>query len=109
MRPLCSIDTEDADGRRIARLTGELDMSNVAEVEARLAEGLVDFQVVIVDLSELQYLDSSGLGMLERISRRTQLRLVIPSDALVARALQITGIDQVLPVFRSRAAAIAAE
>jgi anti-anti-sigma factor len=109
MRPLCSVDIEDANGRRIARLVGELDLSNVAEVEAHLSSDVLDAQIVIVDLSGLTYLDSSGLGMLERLSRRTRLRLVIPGDALVARALHVTGIDQVLPVFRSRDAALTAE
>src|SRR5437868_6218439 len=102
MPPLCRVDLTNEDGARIAGLVGELDLSNVAEIEDQLAASLQASSVLIVDLAELAYVDSSGLGMLDRLARRIDLRLVVPDDAVIARTLHITGLDQVVPVFTTR-------
>src|SRR3954463_9246590 len=106
MPPLCRVDLQNAGDVCIAALVGELDLSNVGEIESQLS-GLLQTPLLVVDLAELAYVDSSGLGMLDRLARRTDLRLVGPDDAVIARTLRITGIDQVVPVFTSRAAALA--
>ena len=52
------------------------------------------------------YMDSSGCGMLERLSRKTKLRVALPPGAVVHRAFVVTGLAQVVPVFPSVADAL---
>lgn len=45
-------------------LLGELDLSCASELEARLDELQAEGQSVLVDLSELEFMDSTGLSIL---------------------------------------------
>jgi anti-anti-sigma factor len=74
-------------GGRHFRAVGELDMSTAAELlsglEPALAHGLGD---VVVDVSQLSFVDSSGLRALIRVSRklegRGRLVLMDPTPAV---------------------------
>ncbi len=46
------------------RLVGELDISNVERVQARLEEEFTDNQHLTLDTSELAFIDSQGIRML---------------------------------------------
>ena len=109
MPPLCRIEISELEGFGIAGLAGEVDLSNVEEIEAELRTRISDVGALVVDLSELEYIDSSGLGMLERLAQEVVLRLVVAPDAVIRRTLQVTGIDQIVGVFPTRAAAIVAD
>ncbi len=83
-------------------LRGELDLSNVAllEQELRLAEAS-DAETIVVDLSALEFMDSSGLHALMRAERRSRgadgrLRL-IPGTRLVQSLFRRTGMEEQLP------------
>ena len=55
-------------------LSGEMDLSNAGEVERELRQAeTTDAQTIVVDLSRLQFMDSTGI------------RLLIAADARVAR------------------------
>lgn len=56
-------------GRRVIALFGELDLSNAAELEERLA-GNID---TVLDLSQLSFIDSSGIHVLISTAQRAQL------------------------------------
>jgi anti-anti-sigma factor len=90
----------------VAALHGEIDLSNAAEIEGRLARSAPVDAPLIVDTSSLTYIDSSGFGMLERLSRKAQLRVVVPLDATVHRAFAVTALEQIFPVFETVAAAL---
>ena len=49
---------------KLLHLTGEVDLSNSSEVRACLLKILDDGDSVIVDFSDLQYIDSSGMATL---------------------------------------------
>jgi anti-sigma B factor antagonist len=55
-----------ADGRRVIAPCGELDLSNAAQLENRLA-GSVD---TILDLSELSFIDSTGISVVVTTAQR---------------------------------------
>jgi anti-anti-sigma factor len=108
MPPLCTIDIAPGTGDAVvARLTGELDLSNVRDVEHQLTTALQPGHVLVLDLARLSYVDSSGLGMIERLTHQSALRLVIPAEAVIARTLSITGLDQIVAVYATQAAALA--
>jgi anti-sigma B factor antagonist len=83
----------------VARLAGEIDMSNAQELGDAISSRVTgDARAVIIDLSELNYIDSSGLAMLFELerrltSRRQTLRIVVPPGASIRRALELGGLD----------------
>jgi len=104
--PLCTVDVTPIGTLHVVRLVGEIDLSNVGQIESRLTTALHDVDVAVIDLSDLAYVDSSGLGMLERLARKVAVRLVVPDGAIVARTLHVTGLDQLVPTFGTREEAV---
>jgi anti-sigma B factor antagonist len=93
-------------------LAGEVDATNSDELYGVL-ESVVTQQprLLIVDMSELSFMDSTGLRMLLRSSRALDqqggvLALAAPQVS-VARVLQLTRADQLIPVYATVADAIA--
>jgi anti-anti-sigma factor len=87
----------------VARIEGEVDMSNAHLVGNRLRDLLTNRSVaIIVDLGPTTYLDSSGIALLftlvdELRRRQQQLHLVVPEASHLTRALTITGVDRAVP------------
>jgi len=82
----------------VAQLTGELDLSNAGNIGGALAESVPNSAfVLILDLSEVQYLDSAGIHLIydlrEKLRARGQaLQLVIPRDSPANDALRLAGV-----------------
>jgi len=100
-------------GAVLATITGEIDLSNAGQLEDAFASAVGDATAVVLDLSGLEYIDSAGLAVLSRLSRRMTdrggaLRLVVPDTATVRRTLTIAGVDAVLPVDPTAEEALAA-
>ena len=83
-------------------LTGEMDLSNAADVERALLHAeATDAATILLDLSGLQFMDSTGIRLLICADARSRadsdrLRLTRP-PAQVFRVLCIAGIDELLP------------
>lgn len=91
----------DADVHAL-RLTGELDLANAGDVEQELLriEG-TDAGTILLDLTGLTFVDSTGLRLLITAHARTRedgdrLALLRP-PAHIMRILRIAGIDERLP------------
>jgi anti-sigma B factor antagonist len=61
-------------------------------------------RVLVVDLSELSYLDSTGLRILMQETadlrkRGGEVRLVIPPGGRVGRILGVTGVGEMFPIY----------
>jgi anti-anti-sigma factor len=86
-------------GEIVVKLTGEIDISNVDELGAavdRLLTGTP--QRLVFELSDLQFLDSSGLALLLRAtSRATSSELRRPTR-IVRRAIAAAGLQDILQV-----------
>jgi anti-sigma B factor antagonist len=87
----------------VLRVTGDLDMETapqmLAAIEPYLSAGTGP---LVLDLGELAFIDSSGLSALIRVNQRMTaaerpLTILAPAPP-VAKAFEITGLDQVLPV-----------
>lgn len=83
----------------IARLTGEVDMTNAAHVGDELTRSVPNEAVMLViDLSGTRYLDSAAIELLFDLARklgrrRQQLRLVLPEDSPLRRVLLLTDVE----------------
>jgi anti-anti-sigma factor len=84
----------------IVRLGGEHDLATVVELRDILRG--IDGHV-LVDLSDCLFIDSSVIATLiseagERRTRNERLELVVPSNGLIGRTLEIVGIPALLIV-----------
>lgn len=98
--------TEDGGGTLVFKLRGSLDLATAPTVRAALAEATdKGSHHLIVDLTQLEFLDSTGLGVLIGAHRRAverggSFRLVVGEGA-IARLLNITGLIAVFAVYHS--------
>jgi anti-sigma B factor antagonist len=108
-----SVDTEPLDGGHAVNITGELDQAAVPELKRVLGEALDSHDgAVFVDLSDCEFIDSTGLSLLVQAQRRLTdehrgFAICCPK-AEVKRLLQLTGIDEAVGMFDTREEAIAA-
>lgn len=99
-----SIDIKNEGGLTVYRLRGSLDLATSPSVRAALMEAAGEGKHdLIVDLTKLEFLDSTGLGALIGAHRRAlehggKVRLAV-GEGPIARLLNITGLIRVFPVY----------
>ena len=93
---------------------GDLDAATAADVRHRIDQALAaGKRRVIVDLSEITYMETAALAALMDANARVKrfgaaLFVVIPPDARVRLIFSITRLDTVLRVMETRADALRA-
>jgi anti-sigma B factor antagonist len=105
------LETSTVAGIALVKPIGEhLDYENVEEFRRQMGEVLSAATEVVLDMSQLQFVDSSGLGAILSSLRRLSseggdLRLagVNPS---VAALLQLVRLDQIIGIYESSEAAV---
>jgi len=110
---MASMQKDIADGTLVVRtakndeahtiaLCGELDLANASTAEAALGELLDQGAPVVVDMRELEFIDSTGIALLVAALGRggEESRVTfIPSTApAVTRVLELTGLAERLPL-----------
>jgi anti-sigma B factor antagonist len=97
----------------VVKLGGELDLYNAPQVREALTEACTDVPGrVVVDLSEVEFIDSTALGVL--IEARTKLEnrrafLLAAPGLETRRALEISGLDRHFNVHQSVSEALVAK
>jgi anti-anti-sigma factor len=96
----------------VAGVKGEIDLSNASLLERRLLDSFDGAVPLIVDLTDVAYLDSSALACLHRVSvaagdRDVPIRVVTGEGGMAQRLLSITGLDEVLPPYATVQEALA--
>jgi len=108
--PVASV--EEIGGALVVHLVGELDLYNAHLVrDDLLAAAARGPERLIVDLSLVTFIDSTGLGVLiEARSRLPNRRafLLVGAGTEIRRALEISGLDRHFAVYESLQAALAA-
>ncbi len=98
----------------IARVTGELDLAGVPSTGEAIGEAVpTSARALVVDLSGLEFIDSSGIAMLFNLarrlgSRRQELRVVARGGEPVSRVLEIVEFERAAPVHETLDEALAA-
>ena len=95
-------------GVQVVSVEGELDLHNTKQLDQALES--TDHPRVILDLTEVPFVDSTALGTIvaSMKSMRSQGRelLVVAGNPVVTRVLSITGLERVFSVHPSLAEAI---
>jgi len=108
---MLEIGVETTDEATICRPVGELDAYTVSQFRDALAE-LSDNRHLVVDLSEVPFMDSAGLGALIGGIRRTRDTggkvAVACNRPALSRLLHTTGFDSIVPVTESVTEAVTA-
>ena len=90
--------------RPVVALSGEVDASNADDLAERISRAVGNEALsLVLDLSGVTYLDSSGVRLVFRLSRglrnrQQDLHLVIPHGSRVRRPLHLSGVDVVASV-----------
>lgn len=90
----------------VMKLGGEVDVYTSTSFKERLVNVIDDGCVkVVIDLEGVEFIDSSGLGVLVSGLRRVKegggyLRLVCTRDPIL-KIFRITGLDRVFPIVTS--------
>ena len=110
---LVGLEIEERGEVVVAHVTGELDLAGAPNTGERIAEAVpTSARGLVVDMSALEFIDSSGVAMLFGLvrrlsSRRQELRVVAPRGRPVARVLEIVEFERAAPVRSDVDAAVA--
>lgn len=104
MTRLAEIAIDEGDGVYVARLEGELDLSNVIDVGDALCAAVSEDTVgLVVDMAGIRHIDSAGVRMLFDVRRRLRQRrqgfaLAVPEDARIRDVLELAAVGDTVPL-----------
>jgi anti-anti-sigma factor len=113
MNELATVSAESVGDASVVRIDGEVDMSNADDIEHQIRTSAEGTHLVVLDLAEVSFFDSSGIRMLfgirqELQGKGIQIAVVAPEGSRVSHILDVARVDDAAPVFRSPASALAA-
>jgi len=89
----------DPTGAQVVKLIGEIDISNADTLEAKLDQIVGQgTERLVFDLGALEFMDSSGIAMLIRITGRVETFEIRNPSTIVRRIIECTGLGAVLPI-----------
>lgn len=90
------------DNKIILSVAGEVDVYTAPQLKEKLLSYCVDGNTITVDLTRVDYIDSTGLGVLisaYRMQKDTNGRLILTGmNARLKRLFQITGLSEVMEI-----------
>ena len=98
----------------VAHITGDIDASNSPRLQTIILEHIANQDTgLVIDLTNLTYIDSTGIRLLYEISLRLDhrgqtLRVALPPDSPIRRILAITKLDTLINVDKTAQQAAAA-
>jgi anti-sigma B factor antagonist len=111
---LMTTSREDRDGCVVLAVRGEVDLSTGSRLAETGDEALRDAagRPVVLDLLGVEFLSSSGLGVLVSLNdharmAQTPLRVVVDHTRPVMRPIRTMGLDDVLVMYGTVAEAVA--
>jgi anti-anti-sigma factor len=88
----------------VTQLSDDVDLCNAEKLYCEMLDGMSHDAVgLVVDLSEVGHIDSSGIRMLHKLAgwlaqRRLALRVVVPDSSSVRQVLELSCFDAHLPM-----------
>jgi anti-sigma B factor antagonist len=96
---LAELQFSDHGRRAVARLTGDIDLSNAEEIRRAIGRAIPNHALVLtLDLNQVDFLDSAGIQLIyhlrEDLRRRGQtLQLAMASSSPSHDALKLAGME----------------
>lgn len=91
-------------------VAGEIDVHTAPQVDEALAAAAGPGALIVVDLSQVEFIDSTGLSVLVRALARARdedgALAVVATTERVTKVLRLTGLDAVLAVYETVDAAV---
>jgi anti-sigma B factor antagonist len=108
-----SVEAEPGPGHVVLAVHGDVDLATAPVLRERLADGDVQAcPAVVVDLGDVPFLDSTGLGVLVAAYNRAagggRALVLARPQRIVRNALRLVQVDTVVDVYDSLDAAVAA-
>ncbi len=97
------LDVSHGHDRTVLTVTGEVDVATAPSLRERLVQLIDDGRVhLVIDLTPVDFLDSTGLGVLVGTLKRIrqadgELRLVIPQER-IKKLFEITGLTKIFDI-----------
>jgi len=108
-----SNDITEREGKLIVRLAGDVDLEHCRDVRSLLLGAAARGKDLLVDLSEVTYLDSSGIASLietlQAAARNGAGLKLFSASAQVWRVLELARLDKVFTILPDLDAALASE
>ncbi|MCA1832160.1 MAG: STAS domain-containing protein [Actinomycetota bacterium] len=107
-------ETEHLGDHIVVRLHGEIDLATSADLADEVAEAVPGTAAgLILDLSDVQYFDSSGMRMLFEVVRRLEARrqtvaVAAPDQSPMRALLKVASVHEAVPVHDTPADCLAA-
>lgn len=107
------LSTRQEKAATVVAASGEIDVFTAPQLDAALTAAVIGGNGrVLVDLRQVSFLDSTGLGMLVKCLKAATgaggwLRLVVGSEK-IRKIFDITGLDAAMPIFDTVEAGLAA-
>jgi anti-sigma B factor antagonist len=104
MTPPATLESERRGDHVIVTLHGELDVFNATEMTASIAAAVPsDAHGVVIDLSDVGFLDSTAIRKLFALTgrlteRRQRAHVVSPEGSIVLRTLQLVEFSRAAPM-----------
>jgi anti-sigma B factor antagonist len=105
-----NVETREVGGATVVRLSGDVDLQHSPRLRKTLMELMMEHQPVVVDMSGVSYIDSSGIASLVeayQTARRNAGRFTLASISQPAmRVLQLARLDKVFAIAPTVEAAV---
>lgn len=90
----------------LIKIKGELDMYNSFDFKKKVLELVDDNEKpVIIDLKELEYIDSSGISVIlkvyTKLQKRNQSVYLVHLKEAITRLIELTSLNDLLPIVDS--------
>lgn len=115
MNELARVTIEKHDEVVVARVVGEIDLSNAERIFEEVLDAVVGQtrRGLAVDLSETSYIDSAGIRSLFEVSGRLEalgcrVRCVVPEDSALRRVMKLAEVERALALDPTREQALEA-
>ena len=100
-------------GHFVIAARGEIDLFTAPELKQVVTDAIESGERrVVIDLTDVSFLDSTALGVLigavKRLRSRGGALAIVNTEASITKTFEITGLDQIFTILPSRDEALAA-
>ncbi len=107
-----NIETIELRSVPIIKVEGEVDIYTAPRVRSRIIDFIDQGKYkIVIDLQKVDFLDSSGLGVLvgglKRVKPHNGSILLVMNEERIMKIFEITGLNKVFPIFETEKKALA--